>query len=319
MHHWHFFITHSKTDNSILLYNHVLFNENGPNQGCSTQLKIVNTFKPKTMTWNHSNHLKEYKNFHQCPIKIYLHPSQHQSNILLRLFKDRRPQGVHVEMLDILADKFNMTFQATLMSKEKNIFCDLVEHEICVFGYYKVSIEGDLYNISRTPPLHYDADTFVVSRGEQFTPLEKLLLPFDNETWILIILTFIIGYFTILIIYQFPRYVQQFVFGTFNQNPSLSLAQIFFGIGLIRTPGRNFARFIFMAFTLYCLVIRNAYQGKMFEFLHSNAEKSTPKTIKELIDTQTPIIIYKTTTKFHGYILRFQMKISPEETFVFQI
>lgn len=98
-----------------------------------------------------------------------------------------------------------------------------------------------------------------------------------------------------------------------------SLAQIFFGIGLIRTPRRNFARFIFMAFTLYCLVIRNAYQGKMFEFLHSNAEKSTPKTIKELIDTQTPIIIYKTTTKFHGYILRFQMKISPEETFVFQI
>jgi hypothetical protein len=62
----------------------------------------------------------------------------------------------------------------------------------------------------------------------------------DELTWTMVILTFIIGYLTIFFLYQFPRYVQQFVFGTFNQHPSLHLAQIFFGISLVQTPNRNF-------------------------------------------------------------------------------
>lgn len=69
----------------------------------------------------------------------------------------------------------------------------------------------------------------------------------------------------------------------------LNLAQVFFGIGLLQTPGRNFARFLFMMFTILCLVIRTAYQGKMFDFLQYDVKQPIATSIQEVIDRQIPV------------------------------
>jgi hypothetical protein len=119
--------------------------------------------------------------------------------------------------------------------------------------------------------------------------MEKLLLPFDLETWIMIIITFAIGFLTILIIYRCNKTIQRFVFGTYVRDPSLYLTSIFFGIGVTRLPGRNFARFLFMVFTLYCLIIRTAYQGKMFDFLNIDVKRPTASSEEDLIQNQIPI------------------------------
>jgi hypothetical protein len=149
------------------------------------------------------------------------------------------------------------------------------------------------FDIIRTTPLFYGQLTFVVSRGEQFTPFEKLLLPFDLETWIMVIITFIIGYSTIFICYLLSKSVQHIIFGDSNRCPSLIMTQIFFGIGCVNTPSKSFPRVLFMIFTLYCLIIRTAYQGKMFDFLHSKTEKPTPKTMQDLIAQQVPVFCEK--------------------------
>lgn len=141
-----------------------------------------------------------------------------------------------------------------------------------------------------TYPVYYAEYSFIVTKGLSYSPMEKLFLPFDLETWIMIMITFAIGFFTIFIIYRLKRVVQRFVFGTFIRDPSFNLTSIFFGISVTRLPGRNFARFLFMLFTLYCLIVRSAYQGKMFEFLKVDVKKPTANSVDDLVDMKIPII-----------------------------
>lgn len=128
-----------------------------------------------------------------------------------------------------------------------------------------------------------------VTRDRKFTPMEKLIKPFDLETWIVLISTLVIALIVILILKTMPIFVYKFVCGSRNHDPILQLVEIFFGIGVLQTPGRNFARFMFMMFTILCLVIRTAYQSKMFDFLQYDVKQPIATSIQEVIDKQIPV------------------------------
>jgi hypothetical protein len=64
--------------------------------------------------------------------------------------------------------------------------CDIPTEQVNIKAYKKI-----------TNNKSYEFLTFIISQGEKFTPFEKLILPFDLPTWIMVILTFIIGYLTI--------------------------------------------------------------------------------------------------------------------------
>jgi hypothetical protein len=269
--------------------------KNSLDEGIGIKMREINSFDLKRLSWESMEFVEDYKDLNQCEISVTIPMFLVNSDsiwVKRNKFKKNKAEGITISLLEVMEEKFN--FQMKLYDG-KNL-CEVGKgdkFQFCARSSYaseKMNFKNDIH-IRKTPPISYGHLTFLVSHGQQYTPFEKLFLPFDLFTWIMIIITFFIGYFTILIIYQFPQNVQNFVFGRNNRQPSLSLTQIFFGIGLIRTPGRNFARFIFISFTLYCLIIRTAYQGKMFEFLHSNAEKPVPKTMQELIDQQTPVLI----------------------------
>lgn len=75
-----------------------------------------------------------------------------------------------------------------------------------------------------------------------------------------------------------------FVFGVNVNTPSLNVARIFFGISQVRMPGRNFARFLTMMFILYSMIIRTAWQAKMFEFMQKKMMKAEVKSVEEMIE-----------------------------------
>lgn len=122
-----------------------------------------------------------------------------------------------------------------------------------------------------------------VPPGENYSEYEKLRMPFDNYVWALIILTFAFSFATISILYCVSRPARDFVFGCNITTPSLNVAHIFFGIGQHSLPQRNFARFLAMSFILYSLIIRTAWQGKMFEFMKQNITKPEIQSVEEAI------------------------------------
>lgn len=142
-----------------------------------------------------------------------------------------------------------------------------------------------------TPPLFFVPHTFLVTLGLAYTPMEKMILPFDDTTWYFFILSIAIASVVIFIVTKLSRETQSFVFGRDVRYPYFNISQIFFGMGMIRLPGRNFARFLMILFTLFCLVMRTAYQGKMFEQITGNVRRPTPKTVDELLNSDYPVVL----------------------------
>jgi hypothetical protein len=125
---------------------------------------------------------------------------------------------------------------------------------------------------------------FRVTPAETYTPYEKLLLPFDKETWIFLTVTFLIVFFTIFIINVSPKSIQNIFYGNEVKTPSLNILSIFFGISQTRLPNENFSRNILLLFVFFCLIFRTCYQSMLFEFMTSEPRRPPPKTIQDLKD-----------------------------------
>jgi len=138
--------------------------------------------------------------------------------------------------------------------------------------------------IYRSKALTYKSYKFIIPPGELYSGWEKLVLPFDIPTWILVAITFAAGLLTIQVIYRFPMFVRNFVFGRDVSTPTLNIFIAFYGLGQFVLPGRNFARFLLMLFIIWCLIMRTAYQGVMFEFLTGDGRKPEVKSMEEMIE-----------------------------------
>lgn len=145
----------------------------------------------------------------------------------------------------------------------------------------------DYYHI--TNPVKYTLMTLRVTRADKFSPMEKLFKPFDSPTWITLVLTLMLSLIIIVVLKFLPRQYYNFVCGSSNQNPMLGFVEIIFGISLIKIPERNFSRFLFMMFMILCLIIRTAYQGKMFDLLHYDVKQPAARSIQEVIDKQISV------------------------------
>jgi len=87
---------------------------------------------------------------------------------------------------------------------------------------------------------------------------------------------------TILIINRFSAKIKTIFYGLRVQNPIFNIIRGFFGIGQTMLPDGNFARLILISFIFWYLVIRTAYQGKLFEFTTTTIRKPEMRTLEEL-------------------------------------
>jgi hypothetical protein len=136
------------------------------------------------------------------------------------------------------------------------------------------SLEWDYYRLTYLVPHSYvslvnvpSIEYFAVPPGSPYTALDKLVVPFDDGTWALTLITFVLTFGTILIVYRMKVEVQNLVFGENVTTPSLNVLAAFFGISQVVLPRRNFARFLVMSFILLSFMVRNLYQGMMFDYL----------------------------------------------------
>jgi hypothetical protein len=101
----------------------------------------------------------------------------------------------------------------------------------------------------------------MITPAESYTNFDKLYLPFDDETWMYLVITFGVAFSLIIIINRLNQQFQDFFYGSKVRTPAFNVVSIFFGVGQLKLPQSNFARIILMTFIYFCLVIRTAYQG----------------------------------------------------------
>jgi hypothetical protein len=149
---------------------------------------------------------------------------------------------------------------------------------------------------------------FQMTPSEKFTNWEKVLLPFDEEIWKFLVITFGLAFSSVFLVNRMPKYFKNLVFGEGIKIPAYNILGTFFGIGQLKLPEGNFARILLMIFILFCLIVRTAYQGKfyinigrtllnrdpvlgvLFEMMTKEIHKKPPETIEDLYNRNFTII-----------------------------
>lgn len=124
---------------------------------------------------------------------------------------------------------------------------------------------------------------FVVPRGVPYLPFENLIRPLKIYIWICVFSTFGLGLLVILALRLDNPRRREFVVGAHNRTPYMNMFSVMLGNSMTMMPRRNFARYLLTVWMLACIVLRNTYQGSLFQFLKSPNTKPPIELLDDLI------------------------------------
>jgi hypothetical protein len=128
-----------------------------------------------------------------------------------------------------------------------------------------------------------------------FTPSEILIKPFEPSLWTLLASVCIFGVICVPV-------VRKIRFGRFHHDSSsiqyINLLIIFLGGSQVKLPRRNFNRILLVIFAIFCIVMRTAYQGKLFAFMQNGNRQKGPTEIDEMIDRNYNFYMTESFTEF---------------------
>lgn len=255
------------------------------------QLIEVNRFFKKTRQWKFTTFkIEKFHNFHGCTLVFGVMSQELAFETRLHDDGSYEFKGFNHEIITGLSKNLNFSFVFNPFNQGF-----VYPHKldlILLIGCLNLNeaMRKETY-ISKPYVFYYNY--MAVPPGAEFNAYEKLLLPFDPYVWALISITFAIAFSVILMVNVMNETIRNFVFGEGVTTPSLNVVILFFGLSQTILPVKNFARFIVMMFIFYCLIMRTAWQGKMFEFMNKDIRKTTIQSVDELISKNFSCYMFK--------------------------
>lgn len=116
---------------------------------------------------------------------------------------------------------------------------------------------------------------FAIPPGERYTSLEKLFFPFGRNAWLCICGLLMFAVVILFVIKFTSKKTRNFIVGNSNQMPFFNMVVVGLGgsIHIHEMPMQNFARTMLLFWLLATLVLRNAYQGKLYDNLRRTQRK----------------------------------------------
>lgn len=262
-----------------------------PEKCSEPQLVEINKFDRRMKKW-HSDvfRIKKFRNFHGCTLNFLFGEGQPEYQVDEVKVEGgsvivKKCQGYVCKIAEDVKKSLNFSFVSYSEVDRSRTMIHFqwdVTQLNAVWQHYEES--RDFKRIaSCMRPIKAAEQFIVITPGEEYDGYEKLLLPFDEETWFFIIFTFGVA-FTTVFVASFSQNLRNLVFGVNVPTPAMNVVRALFGISQEQMPTRNFARFILILLLLYTLIIRTCFQGKMFEFLQKDMRKPTLDTVEELIE-----------------------------------
>lgn len=269
----------------------------------TTPVVILELFRNGTLVRHkHKIFPNKMKNLEQCPIRVST-PRLLAPYISEYIDKNghKKLRGRDFEILKVLSQNLNFHMNITLFNDIGVMFSNGT-----ATGIMKALLDdqadfaiGDFWLrthrlnfLDASKPYSAEKLVFMIFSGKEMASLEKLLHPFHICTWFFLVISFAIGYLVIFITKLLPANIQNFIFGRNVKYPYLNMWISLCGSVQNQLPQRNFSRFILMSFLLFSLVIRSAYQAKMFKMMQLSMKYPEPKTIQDMIDLDYKFIVH---------------------------
>lgn len=258
-------------------------------KGLCNKPKIVtlNFFDKSSMKWEKDLEINEkFRNFYKCRLTLML-----LMNHFSRKDKFDQIYGPPVDIFKAMSQRGNFKYRfqrykGTIELKNielKPILNKGIEYPLHASFLLTTVANSAYFNVMHYTTLFFEEKvSFVISPSEAYTSYEKLLLPFDLLTWIFSIAVILIAFVSIIVVKMLSKKAQDIFYGSNVGTPALNIITVIFGISQINLPSRNFPRIILVTFILFCLVMRTAYQGVLFEMTAADIRKPLPSTIEDL-------------------------------------
>lgn len=127
-------------------------------------------------------------------------------------------------------------------------------------------------NFSISNAYIYPSLLYAIPPGRKFTALEKLYFPFALTVWLYISALFVIAAVLCVILKLIEKKKRDFFVGKSNSMPFFNMVVVSLGgtISINHLPMRSFARTMLLIWLISTLILRNAYQGKLFDYLRGD-------------------------------------------------
>lgn len=140
----------------------------------------------------------------------------------------------------------------------------------------------------------YGSLLFAIPHGKPYTSIEKLYFPFAKNVWMCLCAIFMIAAGIIVGLKMHAQCYRVFFIGKSNPMPFFNMINVCLG-GTVTPnsiPIRNFARTILLIWMISTLVLRNAYQGKLFNYLRSNQQRAPFYKLDQLYESNLKLYLY---------------------------
>ena len=255
------FLMH-ETDNSIELITAYMFTPHACRQ---LQLQTINRYDLQTLEWENSIfYPNKYENFYGCELIISSNDEYYYSfyNLFEMIFEEQ------------LNAKLTQSASPSYSCAE----CDLTGSEFA-------SLNNNFKEGYVSDPFIFYNYRILIGPGEPYTDLERMFMMFDYELWIAISMTLTIAFIVTMSLSFASRKIRNFIVGRYVQNPTMNMLSTFLTGSQSRVPGRNFARFIFILFVIWSLIIRTCHQSMLFQFMQADLRRPTVKTLDEFFQS----------------------------------
>ena len=267
----------NETEKSIELVTGYMFTKDACRE---YQLKTINRFDADARKWENSVfYPQKYQNFHGCELSI-AKVDENQSKDKSALIESIFETVLNAKLVDGDPEEKGLL----------GIHSDLIreQHEI----------SDDAYSFDVANPHVIEIHTFAVPPGEPYTDLERMFMMFSVELWIAIGVTLLIGILVTLSLSFVSDVVRKFIAGRDIKSPTMNLVSIFLTGGQVKTPGRNFARFLFTLFVIWSLIIRTCHQSMLFELMQADLRRPPIKSLDKLFESDLTLHYYKSWENF---------------------
>lgn len=141
----------------------------------------------------------------------------------------------------------------------------------------------------------YGSLLYAIPSGKAYSSFEKLFFPFTTKVWLWIGILFVMAAAILILLKLSAKNKRDFLLGKSNNMPFFNMVNIWLGgaVSLSDIPVRNFARTMLMIWLISTLILRNAYQGKLFDNLRSNQRMAPFYFLDELYGSNLKLNLYE--------------------------
>lgn len=149
-------------------------------------------------------------------------------------------------------------------------------------------------NYSISFPYYYASWVFAIPPGKPYSPLRIVFVPFKYIIWSCICTIFLCTVLIVVALKLSPYRVRAFVLGPQNDSPVFNMLNIFFGGAITYMPSRNFARSILLIWLVMSMVLKTAYQSRLYDFLRTQPRMSPPDYRNKIFSSNLKVYVTET-------------------------